>query len=125
MKKLAFLIAIAFVFSLSTPLMAASTFTHNAVPEGDIATDASQMIVAYRTSTNVVLVADGDNAAYEVVAGHNQGNRMFSSGSGLAQLFWADKVVGDTIAAGDLPGAELEPDPDTGEVPESATWKPL
>lgn len=100
MKKLILLAALAFVLSFVSTPFAATEFTHDAAPNGDFDnTNGSAMINAYRTSTNVVLIAETDATGFEyvVASGHTQGNRIYSSGSGDAQINMTE------IAAGDLP----------------------
>lgn len=99
MKKLILLTALAFVLSFVSSPFAATKFVHNLAPDGDFDNTSSLMIDAYRTSTNVVLIAETDDTGFEyiVAAGHTQGNRIYSSGSGDAQINMTE------IAAADLP----------------------
>lgn len=118
MKKLAILVSVGFMLCMATSSFAATTFLHNEAPT-DLDND---LLSAYRTSTNVVLVAEtsDDNSYYEVVAGHNQGNRMFASSSSVAQLFWATKDVGGVVESGNLPNWDAD------EVdPDAPGWEPL
>jgi len=106
MKKITVLLAFAFALGLSTSAFAVTQFSHltgeDGAPDGDYVADSSAMLEAYRTSTNVILIADttDDQTGYAVGAGHTQGTRIFTSSSGNSQIEVTD------LEAGTKPTAE-------------------
>lgn len=118
MKKLIVLFSLCVFFASSSAALAVTKFVHNDFPDTAALEDASPMLWAYKTSTNVVLFAttNDTNTAYGVASAHTQGTRMFFSGSGSALIEQEDldPFVEATVSgkADEIAGVEG----DTGEL---------
>lgn len=120
MKKLILLTVIALALSFS-PAFAAVTFSNSTGGAG-----MTGLLAGYRTSTQVTLIGKGDNAAYNAVSAHLQGDTMYGSSGGDSVIYknTADKVPGTAVAAGNVPAIPATAS-DTSGFPAVAAWSAM
>lgn len=91
MKKMTVLFAMALLLGFPLAAMSETTFSDSAKPDGE---EVKGIVSQFRTSTNVLLIAEGTNSTYAAVSGHLNGDRRYGSSSGDSKLYWKSKVAG-------------------------------
>ena len=92
MKKLFLLLALVLC---SGTVFAETTFTDADEPDGKTTTG---VVNSFRTSKNVILIAEGVSSTYSAVSGHTQGDRAYGSAAGDSKIYWASKDAGTDVS---------------------------
>ena len=120
--KNVYILTVALIFSIASFAVASTTFTDDAIPSGDYTADTNKLLDNFRTSKNVILVADngGDQTVYTVAAGHTQGNKIYSSTSNSSTIkeddVWKVDAVRPTQATITAKATGIDPLEDEDET---------